>query len=127
MTVSTFLEAFNCWASGQPDVKAIALVGSYARDAATEGSDVDLLILTTDVAKYINDRSWVSLFGEDAECRVEDWGKVTSLRTFYKGGLEVEYGFATPDWARKPMDAGSLAVVSDGMKIYSMRRIFSAK
>ena len=117
MNVSAFLETFNRWASAQPDVKAVALVGSHARDAATEDSDVDLLILTTDVAKYINDRSWVSLFGEVAECRVEDWGKVTSLRTFYKDGLEVEYGFSTPDWAKRPMDAGSLRVVTDGMKI----------
>lgn len=117
MNVSAFLEAFNCWASAQPDVKAVALVGSYARDAATEGSDVDLLILTTDVSKYISDRSWVSLFGEAPNCRVEDWGKVTSLRTFYMGGLEVEYGFSTPDWAKRPMDAGSLRVVSDGFKI----------
>lgn len=117
MNVSAFLEAFNCWASAQPDVKAVALVGSYARGAATEGSDVDLLILTTDVAKYTSDRSWVSLFGEAPECLVEDWGKVTSLRTFYKGGLEVEYCFSTPDWATRPMDAGSLRVVSDGLKI----------
>ncbi len=92
-------------------------MGSYARDAATQDSDVDLLILTTDISKYINDRSWVSLFGEAPEFSVEDWGKVTSLRTFYKGGLEVEYGLSTPDWAKRPMDAGSLAVVSDGMKI----------
>lgn len=127
MNVSAFLEAFNRWASSQTDVKAIALVGSYARDAAIEDSDVDLLILTTNVDKYINDRSWISLFGEDLECRVEDWGKVTSLRAFYKGGLEVEYGFTTPDWARRPMDSGSLRVVSDGMKIlFDAQNILSA-
>jgi hypothetical protein len=117
MNVSAFLKAFSRWASAQTDVKAVALVGSYARDAANEGSDVDLLTLTTDVAKYINDRSWLSLFGEAPECRVEEWGKVTSLRAFYSDGLEVEYGFSTPDWAKRPMDAGSLRVVSDGMKI----------
>ena len=117
MNVSAFLEAFNSWASAQTDVKAFALVGSHARDAATEDSDVDLLILSTDIAKYINDRSWLSQFGEASECRVEDWGKVTSLRTFYQDRLEVEYGFSTPDWAKRPMDAGSLRVVSDGMKI----------
>ncbi len=117
MNVSSFLEALSLWASAQPDVKAVALVGSYARDAAIEGSDVDLLILTTDVAKYTSDRSWVWWFGEATACRVEDWGKVTSVRTFYKDGLEVEYGFSTPDWAQMPMDAGSSRVVSAGMKI----------
>lgn len=117
MNVSAFLEMFSRWAGGQPDVKGIALVGSYARDAATVDSDVDLLILTTDAASYIDDRSWLSLFGEVTECRVEDWGKVTSLRTFYQDGLEVEYGFTTPDWAFVPMDAASLRVVLDGMKV----------
>ena len=117
MNVVAFLEAFSGWASSQRDVKAVALVGSHARDSATEDSDVDLLILTTDVVKYINDRAWVSQFGETTECRVEDWGKVTSLRSFYKDGLEVEYGFTTPDWAQRPMDAGSLRVVTGGIKI----------
>jgi hypothetical protein len=117
MNVSAFLEAFSRWAGAQPDVKAVALVGSYARDAATPSSDVDLLILVSDVATYIDNQSWVSLFGEVAECREEDWGQVTSLRTFYKDGLEVEYGFSTPDWADAPMDAGSFRVVSDGIKV----------
>ena len=127
MNVTSFLESFNSWASSQTDVKAVALVGSYARDAATEGSDVDLLILTTDVAKYISDPSWVSMFGKTSEFLVEDWGKVTSMRTFYRDGLEVEYGFASPDWARRPMDAGSLKVVMDGMKIlFDPQNILSA-
>jgi predicted nucleotidyltransferase len=127
MNVSAFLAEVNRWASAQPDVLAVALVGSYARDAALEGSDVDLLILTTEMAKYINDRSWVSLFGEVTEVRVEDYGKVTSLRTFYQGGLEVEYGLTTRDWARMPMDAGSRRVVSDGMKIlFDPHRILSS-
>ena len=125
--VSAFLEAFNYWARAQKDIKAVALVGSYARDEANEGSDVDLLILTTDITKYISDHSWVSRFGETTECRIEDWGKVTSLRTFYKGGLEVEYGFTTPDWAQMPMDAGSSRVVSDGIKIlFDAQYILSA-
>lgn len=117
MNVSAFLEEFSRWAGGQPDVKGVALVGSYARDASTVDSDVDVLILTTDEAKYLGDRSWVSLFGEVTECRVEDWGKVTSLRTFYTNGLEVEYGFSTPDWACVPMDAASFRVVLNGMKV----------
>ena len=108
---------FGRWAAAQSDVKAVALVGSYARDAATPGSDIDLLILVADVDNYIRDQSWVSLFGEVTERLEEDWGRVTSLRAFYKNGLEVEYGFSTPDWADTPIDAGSFRVVSDGMKI----------
>lgn len=127
MNVPAFLEAFNSWASARADVQAVALVGSYARDAASEGSDVDLLILTNDADGYVNDRAWVSLFGEATGCRVEDWGKVTSVRVFYEGGLEVEYGFTTPGWAERPMDAVSLRVVADGMKIlFDAHNILSA-
>ena len=117
LRVSTFLEAFKRWASAQTDVKAIALTGSYARDSATEDSDLDLLILVIDVDRYFNDRAWVSLFGEATESLVEQRGEVTSLRTFYSGGLEVEYGFTTLKWAERPMDAVSLRVVSAGMEI----------
>jgi uncharacterized protein len=117
MNISAFLEALSLWASAQPDIEAVALVGSFARNAATEESDVDLLILTPAVAKYIRDRSWVSLFGEAAECREEDRGKVTSVRVYYEGGLEVEYGFSTPDLAGVPVDRVTFRVVSDGMKV----------
>ncbi|MGH9900283.1 MAG: nucleotidyltransferase domain-containing protein [Pyrinomonadaceae bacterium] len=116
-SVTAFLESFSLWASAQPDIEGVALVGSYARDAATEESDVDLLILTPDVAGYLRDRSWLSRFGEAAPCREEDWGRVTSLRAFYEGGPEVEYGFSTPDLADVPVDPGTSRVVSDGMKI----------
>lgn len=117
MKVSTFLETFVQWARSQPDIEAVALVGSYSRGAANEDSDVDLVILTSSVDRYLRDQSWVSLFGEAAECRKEDYGRVTSVRALYESGLEVEYGFTTPDWAQAPIDGGTLSVVTDGMKI----------
>lgn len=117
VNVSAFLEAFSHWARSQPDIEAVALVGSYARGAATESSDVDLVILTSVVDKYLLDRSWVSVFGEPVECREEDYGRVISVRAFYGNGLEVEYGLTTPDWADAPVDAGTLQVVTGGMKV----------
>jgi hypothetical protein len=75
------------------------------------------VILTSSVERYLRDRSWVSVFGESAECREEDYGKVTSVRVLYEGGLEVEYGFTTPDWVRTPIDAGTLNVIKDGMRV----------
>ncbi len=35
------------WARTQPDIRALLLVGSWARDAARPDSDVDLVVLTT--------------------------------------------------------------------------------
>ena len=117
MEVGRFLEAFGSWASSQPDIEGVALVGSYARDAATEESDFDLIILTTKVAKYFQNQSWLSQFGDVEDSKVEDWGRVTSLRAFYENGLEVEFNFSTPDWADIPMDAGTYRVVTGGMII----------
>jgi predicted nucleotidyltransferase len=51
-TVARLLESFTSWVRTQPDVQAAALVGSHARNAATEWSDVDLIALTTKVEKY---------------------------------------------------------------------------
>jgi hypothetical protein len=115
--ILAFLDALCRWAHSQPDLAAIILVGSYARGAASEDSDVDLVILTPDVDRYLRERSWASSFGEATGWRQENYGRLTSVRVFYDGGLEVEYGFSTPDWAESPIDAGTLSVVMDGMEV----------
>jgi Nucleotidyltransferase domain. len=115
--VSTFIAALTCWVSSQSDIESVALVGSYAREAAKEDSDVDIVILTADPDKYLLNKSWVSRFGESERYQEEDYGKLTSVRVFYASGLEVEFGFVTPDWARAPIDAGTKRVVSGGIKV----------
>ena len=40
--IHDFLDVFLAWASAQPDVQGIALVGSYARGTAGDDSDIDL-------------------------------------------------------------------------------------
>ena len=42
-----FLNQFAEWSSNQPDIHAVALVGSYARQTATDASDVDLVIVAS--------------------------------------------------------------------------------
>ena len=116
-TTSDFLDKFCQWARVQSDIQAVALIGSRARDDANEESDVDLIILTNRIADYINNPRWSTTFGELVDCKVENWGKVESLRVFYANDLEVEYGFALPDWASTPVDPGTQRVVSNGMKI----------
>ena len=117
MDVKVFLDKFSGWASLRPDIEGVALVGSYARDVADEESDVDLIILTKHSESYLNDPSWASGFGEVGERKVENWGRLKSLRVFYRDGLEVEYGFAPSDWADIPVDTGTHRVVKGGMKI----------
>ena len=117
MDVKAFLDKFSGWASLRPDIEGVALVGSYALGVANEESDVDLIILTKQSENYLSDAAWAAAFGEVTECKVEDWGRVKSLRVFYKDGLEVEYGFALPQWAYIPVDTGTHRVVRGGMKV----------
>ena len=110
-----FLNAFIAWASNQPDVQGVALVGSYARGAAQEESDIDLVILTKRPRKYLEGTEWTARFGTIEKHQMEDYGKLTSLRVWYQEGYEVEYGITTPNWAATPLDAGTQEVISNGM------------
>jgi predicted nucleotidyltransferase len=115
--VCDFLNALTQWAAVQLDISGVALVGSYARHAATASSDIDLIILTSRTKRYLEDTGWVRLFGNVHQQELEDWGKVTSLRVWFSDGREVEFGFAAPDWASKPVDAGTLRVIDDGISV----------
>lgn len=110
-----FLDAFVTWASDQPDVQGIALVGSYARGAPRDDSDIDLVILTEQPKTYLDDIKWAERFGGVEKHQTEDYGKLTSARVWYQNGVEVEYGFTTPDWAAIPLDAGTREVILAGI------------
>jgi predicted nucleotidyltransferase len=114
---ATLLQAAAEWAQVRPDIAGLALVGSYAREAATPDSDVDLVVITSDPARYLDDLSWTTGFGEVLRRQLEDYGKVTSVRVWYADGLEVEYGITSEDWATLPLDEGTRAVIADGMKV----------
>lgn len=105
------------WASARTDIQAVALVGSFARDTATETSDVDLVIITEDPQKYLTKTAWTGAFGSVITQQVEDYGKLTSLRVWYKSGIEIEYGFTTPAWAQSPLDEGTRQVIEDGLRV----------
>ncbi|HSL47236.1 MAG TPA: nucleotidyltransferase domain-containing protein [Anaerolineales bacterium] len=113
--IRNFLNPFVAWASEQADVQAIALIGSYAREEAREDSDIDLVILTDQPQKYLENVKWTERFGAIEKQQTEDYGKLISLRVWYRDGAEVEYGITTPDWATMPLDAGTHKVIADGM------------
>jgi len=115
--IEPFLSAFVQWASGQADIVAVALAGSHARGTAKSSSDVDLLILTSDPGRYLADTGWARRFGPVDREQLEDWGRVTSVRVWYRDWQEVEFGFTTPDWAAEPIDEGTRRVIRGGMRV----------
>ena len=110
--------AATAWAASRSDVVGLALVGSWARDQADMASDVDLVVLTTDPAPYVETDDWWSFLGEATLVHTKRWGPVTERRMRLTSGLEVEFGLADPEWSETdPVDAGTLSVVRDGMRI----------
>lgn len=107
----------NEWACAREDIRAVALVGSHARGDAGPDSDVDLVLLCSEPERYLRSTEWIRVFGEPLRSSLEDWGRVRSVRVLYRGGIEVEFGFADPDWAALPLDAGTADVLRDGSRV----------
>jgi len=63
LNVSDFLKSLVEWAKNEPDLLALALVGSHARGEASPQSDVDLILLLRNPKEYRKDRNWISEFG----------------------------------------------------------------
>lgn len=112
-----FLQEIANWAFLRTDILALAVVGSYARGTATSTSDLDLVLISIRPEQYLQNTDWVCRFGDVAKQQVEDYGLLTSLRVWYKHGLEVEFGLTNEGWAALPLDEGSRRVMDDGIVV----------
>jgi hypothetical protein len=116
--VARLLELIQRWTVDRPDLRAVALVGSWARDAPRSDSDVDLLLLTDYPAVYLDEERWADALGATAFVRTQQWGVVTERRVALASGLEIEVGVTSPAWAlTSPLDAGTRQAVSDGLVV----------
>jgi predicted nucleotidyltransferase len=116
--VRQLLARLRDWADQQPDVAAVALVGSWAHDDARMDSDVDLVMLTDAKQNYLRDERWVAELGGLRIVKTARWGPLTERRFVLPSGLEVEMGIAPKAWAAtNPVDWGTRQVVEDGMRI----------
>jgi uncharacterized protein len=106
------------WAGLRPDVRGLALVGSWARGAAQQRSDVDLILLSDTPGNYIERDDWIGDLGGTRLLRTQRWGAITERRFSLPGGTEVDMGIGSPDWASvDPVDPGTRRVVTDGMRV----------
>jgi len=107
----------STWSRSRSDIVAVGVVGSWARGVPRADSDVDIVVLTTDKAAYVESDEWAEAFlGEPAPVvRRAEWGALTERRLQLPSGFEVEMGFVAPSWAAAdPVDPGTAAVVGDG-------------
>ena len=116
--IEQLLERAVAWARQHPDIRGLALVGSWARGSARADSDVDLVVLTTASDRYLDDDAWTAALGHARVVRTRAWGPLTERRLLLDGGLEVEVGVTGPAWAATdPVDPGTRRVVTDGLRI----------
>ena len=113
-----FIEDFMRWATKRKDIRAAALVGSYAREELDKDlSDVDLVIITETPQKYISNTEWARVFGKPITKKVEKYGKLTSMRIWYENGLEIEYGFTTREWTTTLKKDDLKRIKEDGLRV----------
>ena len=112
-----FLKIFLMWVESQRLVEGAIPVSSHARGGARQDSDIDLVLLCTEYESYLEDVSWINDFGKPVSVRLEDYGKLTSVRVFYEEGPGVEFGFTQLDWLVLPLDVGTVGVLRNGFRI----------
>lgn len=116
--VDALIERAGDWAATRPDVRALALVGSWARGDADHDSDVDLVVLVDQPDALVSDEAWLEQLGASSVVRTKVWGALTERRLALPSGLEIDVGIALLSWAgTAPIDAGTRHVVTDGIRI----------
>jgi hypothetical protein len=107
------------WSSRHPDVLAVALLGSWARGEPRADSDVDLVVICEEPARYLADDGWLEGFHPGAQViRRRAWGPLLEERRLsLPSGLVVEFGFTDERWAAiGPVDPGTDQVVREGFR-----------
>lgn len=130
--VDDLLARVVSWAQATPDVRAVGLVGSYARGAQRTDSDIDLVVLTSNPSRYTIKDDWVAELDLGQLVQTKDWGAITERRLRSPRGLDIEVGFGQPAWTSvDPVDPGTRKVVRDGIRVLYdpeglLRRVQSA-
>jgi RimJ/RimL family protein N-acetyltransferase len=106
------------WARDRPDLVAVAMVGSRARGTARPDSDLDLVLLSHEPARYIEQEDWAWQLGAAAVQATAHRGMLIEQRLTTASGLELDIGIGSPRWASVgPLDPGTARVTRDGLRI----------
>jgi hypothetical protein len=122
--LNTIVNAVADWAIARDDIRAMALVGSWARGNPHEGSDVDLLLLSDRADAYQHFPHWLTEIDftksgyQPQSSESATYGAVWSQHIRLLPDVEVEVSFAKCSWAQtEPIDSGTRGVVKDAFRI----------
>lgn len=120
---SGILRTFVEWAKAREQIRGVALVGSYARNQARAGSDIDLVLLTEHPNDFRNAAllttiDWPGAGVHPTKWADEEYGVVWYRRIWLTREFELEVAFAPLSWAEvSPIDKGTERVISDGCRV----------
>lgn len=116
--VERLVADLRLWGTDVTDVRAIAVVGSYARGAPRPGSDLDLVLLCEEPGRF---GPWLAEVPPLAPAQFlhrRAWGPLTELRLRRRSGLHIDVGVAPLTWAMvEPLDLGTARVLRAGVRI----------
>ena len=99
------------WAQQTENIRALIVIGSRARSAnpADEWSDLDLLVITTDMAAYIDSAAWLQEFGIPLLTFTETtFDGSYERRALFAGFLDVDFALSEPEQFRKSLEFGAV-------------------
>lgn len=117
LMVEEFMHKLKKFSTCDTQIQSVILVGSYANNTYTETSDLDFCIITTNKNDMLQTLDFIKVFGECERKQNEYYGACTSVRVWYRNGLEVEFGICEPSWIHQPLDRGTRQVLSNGYKV----------
>lgn len=125
-------ERFTDWAEGNPDVRAAFVVGSRARThrPADQWSDLDVVQLSTDPDRYLNQTDWLDAIGTVWFSFLEKTATGGSMerRVLFDGALDVDFAiFGVEHHAELLRDPSTPAVVRRGMRVLVDKDGFGAE
>jgi aminoglycoside 6-adenylyltransferase len=97
-------ERFLNWAKSRPDIRAVALVGSGARDdhPADQWSDLDFVIVASDAQSLLSSTDWLADIGASWFSIVErsPSGEAIERRVLFEDGCDMDFIIVSSESAR---------------------------
>ena len=109
------------WAEEREDVRAVLVVGSQARAEAhaDRWSDLDLVLVVDEPARYLEDRDWLEEFGTPVLTFLEPTFEGSrERRVLYETGEDVDFVVLPPSTVeRLPTTPGAAALLARGYRV----------
>lgn len=117
------VDSVRRWVEERDDLRALALVGSWARGNPKSDSDLDLIIVANSPQAYRVPTKWLrGIHFAKAALKIRRYetcvyGNVWSSHIYLEPEAEVELTFAAPAWAcTNPIDPGTRSIVADAFR-----------